>query len=50
MGKISQHWHNILQQEKYAEVGAAMEGGGNWECRVQEAGCSDPPVPPTFLL
>ena len=29
-----------------------MEGGGNRECRVREAGSSDPPVPPpaTSLL
>ena len=46
MGKISQHWHNISQEEKYAEAGAAMEGGGNRECRVQEAGCSTPLPPP----
>ena len=30
--------------------GAAMEGGGNRECRVWEAGCSDPPVPPYCIL
>ena len=27
-------------------AGPIMEGGGNWECTVQEAGSSDPPVPP----
>ena len=47
MGKISQHWHNI------AEAGTATEGGGNRECRVREAGSSDPsvrPPPPPPLL
>ena len=45
-GKILQHWQNISQKEKYAEAGAATEGAGNRECRVREAGCSDPPVSP----
>ena len=44
MGKISQHWHNISQQEKHTGAETAKEGGGNWG--GQEAGSSDPPVPP----
>ena len=45
MGKISQHWQNISQKEKHTEAGTATEGGGNRECKVLEAGSSDPPVP-----
>ena len=46
VGKISQHWHNILQEEKHTEAGTATEGGGNREYRVREEGSSDPPGPP----
>ena len=54
MGKISQHWHNILQQEKHTGAGTATEGGGNRGCRMQEAGfrpsCPPPPPPPPNTL
>ena len=49
MGKISQHWHNILQYEKHTGAGTAKEGSENRECRVREAGSSDPPCPPPVL-